>query len=206
MWQIWPGQLFPASASQETAFVADLNASVKRVSRCNRDDITALMSMLRCGTSLEDALAFAPGIRRRLGALLDAHRRIDAKRSSAIAAWDKILADPSPSVWQAQSPLAAVLFPVAMERVAHQSRDGARDLAPVVVQVQQRMQEMALTAERLEHHLSKIPPTMPQASTISGALFTPNGPCCYADPFFVPTRLSVLTPARVADLIGEPRG
>lgn len=206
MWQIWPGTLSPATLHAEHRFVADLESRVARPSKATRDDVTALISMLRCGTTVEEAFAFAPGLV--AGKLLGAHRRIDTLRAASVAAWSRIVAEPTHERWRKEYKDAARLFPVAVERVviAMETDPSPRRLKEVVGQVQSRMAEVTNTAAAIERRLGEVAGPTAYAATLAAALFTPHGACVYSDPFFVPDRVATLSPTRVGDLLGEARG
>ena len=205
MWQIWPGTLAPATLQAELGFVAELESRISRPSRATRDDVTALISILRCGATLEEALSFAPGLT--AGQLLGAHRKVDTRRAASVAAWERIAAEPTHERWRADNRAAARLFPVAVERivVALETDPSPRRLKEVVAQVQSRMQEVTNTATAIEQRLSEVAGPTPYASTLAAALFTPHGACVYSDPFFVPDRVATLSPTRIGDLLGEAR-
>lgn len=205
MWHIWPGQLWPADDVTEEALVAALHERVKRPAKATRDDVTALLTILRCGSSLEHVLEFAPGIR--LAGLLGAHQRLDQLRATSVRAWDTVAANPSLPVWSANAKAASQVFPVAVDRVvaALESDPTGRRLPSVVGQIQQRMNEMAAAATEIENRCATTPRTLPQAGALSSLLYNPHGPCVYTDPFYVPRRVAVLSPTRVGDLLGENR-
>jgi hypothetical protein len=205
MWQIWPGQLWPLTPAQEAEFLSELEGRVTRVSRHTRDDVTALMSMLRCGTTLPDALGFAPGLR--LPALLGAYRRMETLRAASAGAWSRIVADPTPQVWRTEHKAAAKLLPVAIERLAgsFEERTSPQQFVRAVQQVQHRIEDTVATATELEARLALLAPNLPQATTLASTLFNPLGTCVYADPFYLPDRVATVSPARVGDLLGEDR-
>lgn len=205
MWQIWPGTLSPATLIAERSFVADLEARASRPAKANRDDVTALISMLRCGTTVEEAFAFAPGLL--AGKLLGAHRRIDTLRAASVEAWSRIVTEPTHARWRSEHKTAARLFPVAVERVivALETDPSPRRLKEVVDQVQSRMFEVTATAATIERRLGEIIGPTAYAATLASALFMPHGACVYSDPFFVPDRVATLSPTRVGDLLGEAR-
>jgi hypothetical protein len=205
MWQIWPGTLAPATLQAELRFVAELESRVSRPSRATRDDVTALISILRCGATLDEAFSFAPGLT--AGQLLAAHRKVDTLRAASVSAWERIAAAPTHECWRADKRAAARLFPVAVERivVALETDPSPRRLKEVVAQVQSRMQEVTNTATAIEQRLSEVLGPTLYASTLAAALFTPHGACVYSDPFFVPDRVATLSPTRIGDLLGEAR-
>jgi len=205
MWQIWPGTLAPASLEAERHFVAELESRISRPSRATRDDVTALISILRCGTTVAEALSFAPGLT--AGQLLGAHRKVDTLRAASVTAWGRIAAEPTHERWRADKRAAARLFPVAVERivVALETDPSSRRLKEVVAQVQTRMQEVTNTAIAIEQRLSEVMGPTAYAGMLTTALFTPHGACVYSDPFFVPDRVATLSPTRIGDLLGEAR-
>jgi hypothetical protein len=205
MWQIWPGTLAPASLAAERRFVADLEALVSRPAKVTRDDVTALISILRCGATVEEAFSFAPGLKP--GKLLGAHRRLDSLRVASVDAWARIAANPTFECWRTEQRAAARLFPVAIDRVAValEFDPSPRRLVEVVQQVQERMREVGATASAIERRITEVPPSLPYAATLSSALFVPHGACVYGDPFFIPDRVASLSPTRVGDLLGEAR-
>jgi hypothetical protein len=205
MWQIWPGQLWPLTVEQEAEFLAELEGRVSRISRPTRDDVTALMSMLRCGTLLPDALTFAPGLR--LPALLGAYRRMETLRSTSADAWARISANPTSQVWKTDRRAAAKLLPVAIDRLTAALADqptGA-NFERAVRQVQRRIDDTVTAAAELESRAAEMPAHMPQTGVVTSALYNPLGTCIYADPFYLPDRVSTISPARVGDLLGEER-
>jgi len=205
MWHIWPGRLWPASEASEAEFVAELERRSPRSSRATRDDVIALVSILRCGTTVEEALHFAPGLSP--ARLLGAHRRLETARAQAVEAWNLIAADPTPQVWRSQMRKAARLFPVAVERVVVGLESLSSDdrLVELVAQVDQRMREVTDIGRAIEQRCASVPPTLPHAAALAAALYNPHGPCVYADPFFVPNRVAALSATRVGDLLGESR-
>jgi hypothetical protein len=206
MWQIWPGQMWPLTAAQEAAFVADLEARASKTTRHTRDDITALMSLLRCGCPLDAALQFAPGLR--ASTLLGAYRKIETKRSAAVESWARISENPTLAVWRSEHRSAGRILPVAIERLGSAAEDDASRpgaFAKAVAQVQRRIDDTVATAAAIESRCELVHPTMPQLGSLASTLFNPIGSCVYADPFYLPDRSASLSPARVADLLGEER-
>jgi hypothetical protein len=204
MWHIWPGTLRPASLLEERQFVADLRSRVSRPSKATRDDVTALISLLRCGTTVDEAFMFAPGLK--AGKLLAAHVRLDSLRLASLEAWERIVADPTRARWRLDHRVAARLFPVAVERVAIalESDPTPQRLRIVVGQVAARMKEVSAAASLIERKAAVVTQTLPYASALAAALYTPNKSCAYGDSFFVPDRVAVLSPTRVGDLLGDP--
>jgi hypothetical protein len=204
MWQIWPGQQLPFTLEEERAFLRDLEAAVARPSRPSRDDVTVLLSILRNGCSLDQACAFAPGLS--LPALLGAYRRLEKSRSSSVDAWVRIAKKPTPATWAADCKQAYKIMPVVIDRIRYSDPcKDAKTLAREVRAVSERIDDVAATAIELESLVRSFPPTHPRTLELAPVLFSPHSNCLYADPFYIPNRISSLSPTRVADLLGEAR-
>jgi len=198
MWQIWPGQRFPFTFSQERIFLGELEALAVKPTRADRDDVTVLLSLLRNGCSLEAARQFAPGLRP--APLLAAYRRLDRALVASLRAWDAIVADPTPKVWEINRVAAAKLFPAAIERLG-MAADRSDRFAQAIAQVSRRMDAVKLTAEGVEQQCLLETPTSSRLRELSSALFCPTAACVYGDPLYRPDRLASLSPNRVGDLL-----
>jgi len=206
MWQIWPGQLWPLTVEQEAEFVADLEALTARASRPTRDDVTALMSILRSGCGVESALRFAPGLSP--AALLGAYRKIETRRIAAVSSWQQVVADPTLAVWKHERRSAGKILPVAVERLSGSSDDELLrpgTFAKAVAKIQERIDDTSRTALEVEVRCARLRPTLPQLGVLATTLYNPVGSCVYADPFYLADRVASLSPARVSDLLGEVR-
>lgn len=206
MWQIWPGQLWPLTVEQEAEFVADLASMASKASRPTRDDITALMSILRSGCGLEAALRFAPGLRP--AALLGAYRKVEARRLAAVSSWQQVAANPTLPVWKLERRSAGKILPVVVERLSGSSDDELLrpgTFAKAVAKIQDRIADTSRTAAEIELRCARLRPTLPQLGSLASTLYNPVGSCVYADPFYLADRVSSLSPARVSDLLGEVR-
>lgn len=203
MWQIWPGDGSPCCAVAEAQFLADLFASSARPGRFTRDDATALMSILRCGATLEQALQYAPGLKP--AALLGAYLAVDTSRQESQRAWDKLVANPTPAEWRKHQVRAGRLYPAAVTRISGEldRSKSAQGMRRAAAQVVGQMQQVTAAALEIEARCASVPVNMPQHEALSALLFSSHSPCLYNNSFYIPSRVSTLSPSRVSALLGE---
>lgn len=191
-------------AHQETKFVRDLAEKVgeRPVGRFDRDDVSLLMTTLRCGTDLDVLLATAPKVN--AARLLAAWRALEEKRKASADAWARIVANPSERSVLANADAARVLLPVPMGRIMY--RLGQRvhdDLINAVADTAAEVHKMHVLASSLEGELAECAPDDERGVALGVRLYNPHHPGVYASPFYCPTRVSAITPLRLRDLLNE---
>lgn len=170
----------------------------------SRDDITAVLNALRCGVDLTELLAFGPGLRPRR--LLAAYRALDLRRTDAVAAWYRVVAEPRHTVLGEFGPLAARLVSVPVYRLteAFDSRRG-QVLEEVVQQVSETMRRVHAQISVIESHMERAGRAgfRDDARRLSMVLYHPYVPGLWGHPYHLSARVGALSSARVASLL-EP--
>lgn len=205
LWHLWPGRHWPLLREEEAEFVAAL-AERSEGSRpeYDRGNLIAVLNSLRCGLSLDELLALAPGLEP--AALLVAYEHLDSLRSESVNAWAAIVADPSLSTVTENLPLAGRLLPVAVYRVAVYGNSSEEDLLhKAVTEAQARMSRLTAQALDVEEQLRHCQAPSEDGVRLGRRLYDPYDPQLWGEAFYLPERVGALMPVRVADLLGEPR-
>jgi hypothetical protein len=203
MWHLWPGQLWPFTLEQEAAFATDLRNAATRNSRSDRDDLTALLGILRCGCTLEDALRLAPGLR--VNRLASAYNRLSENLDQARDAWTALTLCEPGEVGR-YTDRVALLVPGLAGRVVAAARDDASE--PFRAAVRSVVHQVEVTdarARQIEARCAACPPGSPTVVDLGAELFHPHRPGVYASPTYLPDRVATLSPVRVSDLLGLSR-
>ena len=206
MWHVWPGQWWPMLPTQEAEFISELEtlAGDRIATRVERDDVTALLNALRCGTSVEQLLVAAPGVHP--GRLVASYRFLERHRAASEQAWLAIEADPTPATLHEMAALAGRLLPVPMHRILS-ARDHAlaERVTEAIAEATSQVHRQRVLAKGLEAVLEQHKETTEAGIEIGARLYNPMNPGVYGDAYFLPDRVASLSPVRVADLLGEQR-
>lgn len=203
MWHLWPGQLWPFTLEQEVAFATDLRNAATRTSRSDRDDLTALLGILRCGCGLDGALRLAPGLR--INRLASAYNTLSENLEAARASWTA-LTECAPSETSQYAERAALLVPGLVGRITAAAHGAAAE--PLTIAVRSVVHQVDVTRFRtrqIEERCASLPPGSPMVVDLGSELFHPYRPGAYASPTYIPDRVSALSPVRVSDLLGLAR-
>lgn len=203
---------------QEMAFVAELErrAGGKRA-RPKRDDLTMLLSALRCGTDAGHLFEHAPGTDP--AALLACYRWVDGLRRRSAEAWEAIERSPGMASVHHHAPEAVKLLPIPVRRIVATiegitaGHHRSAQLAEAVAEASAQVRRVAVRAHGLEAELDRIWHHNPDDLTSTQAeratreigerLYDPLAPGIYGDAYFLADRVSTLSPMRVRDLLGE---
>jgi hypothetical protein len=202
MWHVWPGQHWPFLRDQEVRFIEELAAAGKKSSKYDRDDATALLNALRCGTSFEDLMRFAPGAKP--GRMIAVYNLLEKNRALTVEAWLAIEQDPTIVNLRKHSAAASRLLPLAIHRSLAASEIMSKDgttfsLAASSAEIHQ----ITVFAHGLESALVNLKPQDPEGVEIGCRLYNPHEPGVYGNPFYLPDRVASLSPVRVREFLGE---
>lgn len=196
---------FPA---EEVAFVADLRTLARSshhrpTSRGHaRHDITAVLNALRCGLTARELLTHIPGTPP--GVLLAAYEDLHERMTGSVTAWQALLDDPSRESLVEHAAAAAVLMPVPVYRLATvAAHAGVTALADAARSLGRQVAEHARLARAIERQLASRSVGPAAAVELGTRLHNPSEPALWGSPYFLPTRVTCLSPPRVADLLQE---
>jgi hypothetical protein len=204
LWQLWPGVNAPATAEQETRFVArltELAGDAGAPEGWTRRNVTAVLNALRCGVEVDDLLTRAPGLRPHQ--LLLAYRELDARRRGSVAAWAAIVRERTIGSVVDHGESAALLVPVFVARLASIAADG--DAARVAHVTGELVHEALVVTEAAEscELLLAAETSQSRREELGRRLYDLHVPGLWSNTAFIPPRVGTLVPVRVAALLGE---
>ena len=199
---MWPGQYWPMSAQQEKTAVAELRRRAGKPSAFDRDDVSAMVGILRCGAEWDRVLELAPGLN--LPALLGAYEKLDGGLRKSRKAWKSIVTQPTSGSLLRNASQAALVLPVPVHRALFVLEDSPELLAHEVAIISEQVEEYCRATLLVEAELRKYSPPSNAGMSVGARLFSSTRPGAYADPFFLAERVTALSPVRVAELLGTP--
>jgi hypothetical protein len=171
-----------------------LRRSLGKPSAFDRDDITSVVTMLRCGIGVDAARFFAPGMR--VSALAGAYDHVDNTRAQATTDWHRLLEDPCGA--SAETILSAErILPSGVRRILAARPQGADAVHAAVEQV-------VAVLERRWREVGSVEEALHLGGTAVGVLLVdPWRPSLWDRPDYMPRRVTDLSPRRLRDLLGE---
>lgn len=202
-WQILPGQLWPMDAVQEALFINNLRESTKP-KHFDRDDVSLLLAILRCGSNLETVLRIAPGVKP--GALLGAYDKLEALRFESVMSWSKLEADITLIKNKKIMKSVGKLMPHVSDMLTlDEYLDDPSSAAFLLGEIKSSVQRMRVFAGSLEAILAQHKPGSTIGVKLGAELYQPNNPGVYGNSNYLPDRIASLSPVRVRDLLGESK-
>ena len=207
-WQLWPGRNWPATASEERVFEATLveqaGGRKKRKIAVTRGEITAVCNALRCGLTAEELFAKAPGMKP--ASLLAAYDALERMRAHSVGAWERIAEERTLESIVDHGYAARVLVPWGVMSVSHEAAEVSDDeIALRVEMVLAEMQKAAEKALEVEAMLEQCEAPSAVGVELGRVLYDPYYPGVWDRSEYVPTRVGVLTPRRLARMLDEVR-
>lgn len=206
-WQALDGQGWPASKEQETEFVAQLRRAAAGSSDATptRTSTTCVLNALRCGANLNQVLDLLPGAdpAEMLASYEDLHQRFHMARD----AWLAIARERTEDALSDYGLAASLLMPVPVHRirtVLSQLGDHDHD-QDVVGDAVTLVTTSTRRADRVELELTRFEPRSRVAISLGRHLHDLSRPGAWSNPYYLPSRVTQLSPVRVADLRGDPR-
>lgn len=221
-WLPWPGRGWPALASQEKAFVFDLERAVTILgddlpdhSELSRNVYTAVLNALRGGASLNDVRTLAPGLHP--AHMLAAYRVLDSRLKESRAAFEQMVAaaeedaqaeaDDSPLLDVVRSNLliAARVLSTPCERLITSAASGSlptlrRNFNTALEEVRAASDRAADIERRLES-LGELSYQDSRGVELGQALYHPYRPSAYTNPFYMATRVAAIDSSRAKLLL-----
>jgi hypothetical protein len=190
-------------AKQEALFVMELRSNYK-VKRFDRDDISLLLAILRCGSDLKEIKDIVPGVNP--GALLGAYDKLELLRVESVLAWSKVESDAKYIKNKKVMQSVGKLLPHVSEMLTSEEYvEDIESAALLVEEIKVNIQRMRVFAGSLEAMLSQHKPGSSIGVKLGAELYQPNNPGVYGNSNYLPDRVSSLSPVRVRDLLGESK-
>jgi len=212
LWSPWGERERPSTAAEEAIFIArlrELCAECPPVAAGEvthrRYDITAVVTSLRNAVTADEMLRSAPGLRPH--AVVAAYDYLEACRTSAVSAWQTLVAEPTAATFADVHAEAGLLLPVAISRLrALLTRDPADTavFARTVAQIDREIQVTQARAQQLEGMLtgSAGPAAAAQAAELLNDAW---GEGLWSLATFLAPRVGTLVSVRLSSLLGEDR-
>jgi hypothetical protein len=196
LWSTWSARAWPLSVDEEAAFRHELGPAGPVF---DRDDISFLVTALRCGATVETITEVAPGLEpARLAAAYD---HLESLRRDGAEEFSTLLAmtggrDDLPTLYLD----AARLMPVAVGRLV--SVHGTPEFERVRQRSLDQLRACRAAADELEEHLQRTGYGQFRRQ-LAIELHNPFGLGIWGHPYYLPRRVADLSPGRLRDLLGE---
>lgn len=185
--------------------VAEAPAKKRRKDPVDRDAISVLLTILRCGTPLDEVRRLAPGLD--LSRLSQAYHVLESARARAVKSWEYIEEHPTSTALWEHAERASLVLPVVTHTVLSKTmRPDSATVATGIAEASAEVHRVRVLALGVEAALDNFEPGDPKGVDLGAQLYNPVNPGIYGSSFYLPDRVSSLTPLRVRDLLGEPRG
>jgi hypothetical protein len=207
-WQLWPGRNWPLTAAEEAQFEADLlevaNGRKKRRLTVTRGEITAVCNAMRCGLTVEELLKRAPGIKPTV--LLAAYDMLEKLRLRSVNAWEQIVEQRTLESVVDHGYAARVLVPWGVGVVAAEVADASdEEISRRVDRVLARVAQTHEFADEIEAKIAQCDAPSAVGIELGRVLYDPYDPGVWDRSEFIPNRVGVLTPRRLARMLDEVR-
>lgn len=195
-WHLWPSRLWPASPAEERALIARWRATTTPTVSPTRSAVTLLMVALRAGATADELAELAPAVTP--ADLLGAYDELSIRRRRSVTALNRLLDHPD-RVRDTTISSASRIAPEIVHRVT--THPGCLD--QVVADVRADIAAAGTEAASVEAQLARVDRSDTSGTTLGRRLFDPYRSALWGSPSFIPTRVTQLTPGRVAALLGE---
>jgi hypothetical protein len=207
-WQLWPGRNWPLTAEEELVFEAELvelaNGRKKRRLTVSRGEITALCNAMRCGLTVEELLERAPGLKP--AGLLAAYDLLEKLRARSVGAWEQISTQRTLESVVDHGYAARVLVPWGVSVVAAEVADASdEEIGRRVERVMTKVGQVHQQVRDIEAKLALCEAPSAVGIELGRVLYDPYDPGMWDRSEFIPDRVGVLTPRRLARMLDEIR-
>ena len=202
LWHSLPGQHWPLLYHQEKQFYESLLEYKNKTSKFTRDDVTLLMTILRCGTSIDQVKSQVPGVK--IHRLLNSYMYLKAKLDDSLDAWKEIEDNPSLEILHSNASCAAMILPIPIHyALSSQGQLTENTVIDSIAYSSGKIGSIGVNVHALEKKLEKLPEGSSDGVEIGKKLIDPYNPGLYSNPYYKPDRVSSLTPLRVKDLLSK---
>lgn len=215
MWHLLPGQYFPMTLEQESEFVQKLKslaAESKKKGKHNRDDLTLVLTALRCGSSVESMLSMAQGSN--VSNIYAAYLDIENKRLLSYNAWLTLTTEPTIGNLNKNLIKIKKIMPYIGSELSALKIDYNNNMVKKegveskIKNIEINVKKVTLIAEEKEREITLLLNSgniidVNKKIEIGTLLYDPISPGIYGNNFYLPERVSTLTPVKIRDLLGE---
>ena len=215
MWHLLPGQYFPMTLEQESEFVHKLKslaAASKKKGKHNRDDLTLVLTALRCGSSVESMLSMAQGSN--VSNIYAAYLAIENKRLISYNAWLSLTNEPTIGNLNKNLIKIKKIMPYIGSELSDLKIDYNNNMVKKegveskIKNIEINVRKVTLIADEKERELTSLLNSgniidVNKKIEIGTLLYDPISPGIYGNNFYLPQRVSTLTPVKIRDLLGE---
>ncbi len=207
LWTSGPFRGWPASRSEETEFINhardDADEEAVLDTPVTRSDIVAVSVSLREGAEYGALREFLPGLTAE--GLVSSYEYLEAGRVRSLEAWNYIEKLHSFTATILNAARAAEVVPAAVGRLLREMQQGKNELHFVrcVQSFEERIREETRTALRLEKELHNPRYSPKTKLRIGEELFHPARECAWMSPYYLPSRVTDLSPERINSIMGE---
>jgi uncharacterized protein (DUF433 family) len=200
MWLPWRCRNWPSTPAEEHRFVVDLahRAEPDATDRHTRSDVTAVLNALRGGLTVDQLVDKVPGLPPHR--LLAAYRDLEQRRVTAFDAWYAIVNDRTDDALARNAASAGALVPVLIERLCATAELGPEAYRTTVARLASYVEATHRNVSEIETALALWPE---RAVELGARLYNPYGDALTNRVDHLAQRVGVLTPTRVAALLGE---
>lgn len=216
----WPARLWPYTASEEQAFIAELVEFAARYQPKERptidatltewgwarDDLTMCLTALRAGCPLDVVLQLAPGVDPT--GMLAGYRHLEQLLAAGASAWAALIASTTPARITEHAIVAVKLLPAPVGRILETLDDP--DPAVLTLAISEEVAAVETTRAEVDRVIAEVAVVdtaegIERLIDLGLELFRPDGECLWNHTSFLPERVGELTPLKVSDLLGERR-
>lgn len=201
LWHTGIGRGWPASAEEELVFLAELEIKAKDIVKPKpaREDVTFLVVSLREGATISELDEELPGANWQ--GMYSAAKKLASRRKKSYNSWLHIVEDPGVVALSKHIREAAKLLPGPAARLT--------ETAARANSVEQIIEEVKIVAEKIEDLYMQSQQIMGKLQTAtsedaveqySTLLYNPYGHSVWTDPYYLPVRLTEVSPGRVQHL------
>jgi hypothetical protein len=202
IWHTLPGQHWTMLKHQENMFVLELQNYATKTKKFDRDDLTLLMTILRCGSNIEEVKKQIPGVK--FNRVLNAYNYLKNKLEESIESWQEIKENPDLATLHANAKTAAKLLPIPIHyALSAQSQHLETAVIDSIAYSSGKISAVTVNAHAVEKKLENLKPGSIEGIELGRKLFDPYSPGIYASPYYKPDRVSSLTPLKVKELTSE---
>lgn len=207
VWTAGPFRGWPSSVGEEHTFIEqayeDCDADTLYETPLTRGDLVTLTVSLREGADYQKLREFLPGVTPE--GLVVAYEHLDSERVASLEAWNCITSNLTYTSVIRNAGSAARILPATVGRLLIHMQEGKEELGFVrsIQYFEDAMREDTRFALKIEKELQDPRYSDGKKLKLGEELFHPERECAWISPYYVPRRVTDLSPERVNAIMGE---